>query len=408
VVERDPTLLSHSSATYSAGGIRQQFSLRENVEMSKYGRDFLRRAEELLRRRASTNQDVVDVQFHEHGYLFLATTEAGAEQLRKNHQVQSSAGLENDILLLNRDELSRRFPWMYCDDVQLASYGLRGEGWFDPHSLINALKAKNIDLGVEYVRGKPISAERSPDGRVVSVDVQQQIDRTSTSKGAANSANTIRYNVQHVVNAAGARANDVMMVLSGNDLRYPIPVKARKRSMFYFHCGTSGDPSSSSSSSSASFVAPLTIDPTTNVYFRSEGGGYNNNFVCGASPTADADDPDIDLGAYDSDNGKNIDAVVGPSAADHRLFDDVIWPSLYHRVPGAFGNIKVKSSWAGVYEYNTLDQNAIIDFHPELPNVLVRHRVALFVCSRHFILRVISSHSLSLCSFMSLSDRHRC
>ena len=37
----------------------------------------------------------------------------------------------------------------------------------------------------------------------------------------------------------------------------------------------------------------------------------------------------------------------------------------------AFGNLKVVSSWSGLYEHNVIDQNAIVDFHPELPNVLL-------------------------------------
>ena len=40
VVERDASY-SASSALLSAGGIRQQFSLRENVQLSIYGIDFL-------------------------------------------------------------------------------------------------------------------------------------------------------------------------------------------------------------------------------------------------------------------------------------------------------------------------------------------------------------------------------
>ena len=36
----------------------------------------------------------------------------------------------------------------------------------------------------------------------------------------------------------------------------------------------------------------------------------------------------------------------------------------------AFGELKVQASWAGLYEYNTLDQNAVIGWHPELHNVV--------------------------------------
>ena len=47
----------------------------------------------------------------------------------------------------------------------------------------------------------------------------------------------------------------------------------------------------------------------------------------------------------------------------------MIWPSLYERVP-AFANLKVTASWAGFYEYNTLDQNAIIGPHTQVANFI--------------------------------------
>ncbi len=55
---------------------------------------------------------------------------------------------------------------------------------------------------------------------------------------------------------------------------------------------------------------------------------------------------------------------------DHHLFDEVIWPALYERVP-AFEELKVVGSWAGFYDYNVLDQNAIIGYHSELRNLVL-------------------------------------
>jgi len=51
----------------------------------------------------------------------------------------------------------------------------------------------------------------------------------------------------------------------------------------------------------------------------------------------------------------------------HELFDEVIWPALAHRVP-VFEALKVVNSWAGHYDYNTFDQNAILGSHPEVKN----------------------------------------
>jgi len=47
----------------------------------------------------------------------------------------------------------------------------------------------------------------------------------------------------------------------------------------------------------------------------------------------------------------------------------VIWPTLAHRVP-QFEALRVQNSWSGYYEYNVLDQNAIIGSHPHLENCI--------------------------------------
>ena len=91
---------------------------------------------------------------------------------------------------------------------------------------------------------------------------------------------------------------------------------------------------------------PLVVD-TSGAWFRPEGG----SFLCGVSPPA------------------NEDADGLPLDVDWRQFEEVLWPALAARVPG-FDAIKPVRAWAGYYEYNTVDQNAIIGRHPDLPNLL--------------------------------------
>ena len=83
VVERDPTY-SYAATTMSVGGLRQQFSLPENIEMSLFGADFLRNAGRLLHVEGAVTPDV---NFQPHGYLFLASEE-GVDTMRENHKVQ--------------------------------------------------------------------------------------------------------------------------------------------------------------------------------------------------------------------------------------------------------------------------------------------------------------------------------
>lgn len=54
---------------------------------------------------------------------------------------------------------------------------------------------------------------------------------------------------------------------------------------------------------------------------------------------------------------------------DHGLWEQKVWPAIATRVP-AFEAVKLINTWVGHYAFNTLDQNAIIGFHPEITNFL--------------------------------------
>lgn len=356
VVERDPAYRKGSSCL-SAGGIRQQFSLLENIQMGVYGRDFIRNAGSYLS--PSTNHEdsscTVDLQFKEYGYLFLTNTISGARKLQLSNEKQKSLGC--DIELLHPNHLHDKFgSWLnvHGNNIVLGSLGNSGEGWIDPWLLLKSMKDKAIDLGVTFVHGDVVGATLAPPPDNTAVFTSIHVKLAKPNNVVAT------YNIKTVVNAAGPQASKVLdLLLAGkrNDSYYSIPVRQRKRCIFYFHCAH--DVSSSVSSPCYSippYNAPLTIDASTNVYFRPEGRPNHNTFICGVSPPSEAD-PD-----YDNDDALEI--------IQHELFEDIIWPVLYQYVP-AFGRIQVKSSWAGFYEYNIVDQNAIIGYHPSFPNMLL-------------------------------------
>lgn len=352
VVERDPSYRQCSSCL-SAGGIRQQFSLLENIQMGLYGRDFIRKAGMYLSPSAKDVDDddsscAVDLQFKEYGYLFLTNTNSGARQLELSNEKQKSLGC--DIELLHPNQLDDKFgSWLnvHGNNIVMGSFGKSGEGWIDPWLLLKSMKDKAIDLGVTFVHGDVVGATLAPPDNTLFTSIHVKLAKPQNFVAT--------YNIQNVVNAAGPQASKVLDLLvgTGKDSFYPIPVRQRKRCIFYFHCT---DDTSSSQYAIPPYNAPLTIDASTNVYFRPEGSPNNNTFICGVSPPSEAD-PDYD----------NYEAL---EIIQHELFDDIIWPVLYQYVP-AFGGIKVKSSWAGFYEYNTVDQNAIIGYHPSFQNMLL-------------------------------------
>jgi len=306
VIEKDPTY-AKSSTCLSAGGIRQQFSNTENILLSKFGAEFIKNINTYLQ---VETDDPVNVDFTENGYLILAT-EAGMPVLMKNHETQIAAGA--NVKILQKDQLKETFEWLNVDDIAAGSYNIPESGWFDPHCLTMGLKNKAKSLGVTYRNDEVVDIERTGD----------QITAVHLSSGKKIGGGMF-------VNAAGPNAARVAEMAGIEDL----PVRSRKRFVFLYKCNTQLP------------GCPLVVDPS-GAYFRPEGQHY----ICGISPDAE-NDPDCE----DFD-------------MDYSVFEETLWPILAERVP-AFDAIKRISSWAGHYEYNIKDQNAIIGPHPKVKNLM--------------------------------------
>ena len=306
VIERDPTY-GRCATTRSWGGVRQQFSTEENVLMGLYAAEFVRRAHEIL---AVDGEDPPDLGFNENGYLFLASDQ-GRSVLESNQRLQSTLGAATR--LLEPDEVASTFPWINIDGLAAGCYGQSGEGWIDPSALLHAFRRKAMSLGATYLNDEVVTLERN-DGRITGLETR--------AHG--------RLSCGVLVNAAGPWSGR-LAAMAGLD----IPVRPRKRNTYVFDCRAELP------------ALPLFID-TNGVACRPEGAQY----IGIVSPGAD-DDPDSD------------DLEV-----DYRLFEEVVWPTLAHRVP-AFEAIKLTGAWAGHYDYNTFDQNAILGPHPEAANFFV-------------------------------------
>ena len=246
----------------------------------------------------------------EPGYLYLAS-DAGRGMLARQHAVQRRC--DAPVALLAPDELARRFAWLNTTDLALGSLGLTGEGWFDGYGLLQLFRRRAVAGGAHYLTDEAIGVERQG-GRIAAVRL---------AKGDTLPCD-------FVVNAAGPWAAAVAG-WAGIDL----PVRPRRRSVYVVDCRE------------RPVLFPLTIDPS-GLWFRPE-GTYT---ICGmpAPEDADPDEPPLEV--------------------EYDRFEPEIWPALARRVP-AFAAVKLVGAWAGYYDYNTFDQNAVVGPAPGLDNFIL-------------------------------------
>ncbi|XP_029878120.1 FAD-dependent oxidoreductase domain-containing protein 1 isoform X2 [Aquila chrysaetos chrysaetos] len=239
VVERDPTY-SRASTVLSVGGIRQQFSLLENIRMSRFSASFLRNINEHL---GVPNEPPIDIQFQPSGYLFLAPPQSAA-RLEATVQLQREEGVQ--VALLSPTQLKAKFPWIDTEDVAVASYGFvtSAEDTMPPWA------PAPMTARIKYVHiHMPDSLEYQPVACAI------------------------------VVNAAGAWAGELLEAagLPGGLAQPPLPIQPRKRYVFSWHCPDG-----------PGFSCPLLVD-TTGAYFRRD--GIAGNYLGGMSPPEE-EEPD--------------------------------------------------------------------------------------------------------------------
>lgn len=255
-------------------------------------------------------EDDAHIGYIEAGYLILGTPEQIAERVTAV-EMQRSHGA--DVVALCGDDLASRFPHFDFAGVGVGTLGLTGEGWFDAWSLLSLVKRAARRLGVEYLQATVTGFDVS-DGAVNAVRI------ASNDNLACDTC----------ILAAGALSGR-LAALAGIDL----PVVPKKRSVFNFQ----------SAVPRAGF--PMLFD-TSGIWVRPEGDG----FIGGIQPEA-ADDHDAD---DDFEPHRN-------------LFEDVYWPLLVQRIP-IMDQLRLRRSWAGHYEVNLLDHNAVIGPHDTIHNLI--------------------------------------
>jgi len=252
-----------------------------------------------------------DIGFRENGYLILSTDE-GLPVLKANNEAQRAEGA--DIVVEDAEALSRRFPWLSLEGITAGAFGRIGEGWFDAHAYLQLFRKALRTKKVDFITASVTAIERQGD-RVAAVTLD----------------NGERLEAGIVVNAAGPNAGRVS-ALAG----LVLPVEPRKRSVFVFEARDRFPD------------MPLVVDPG-GIYVRPEGSVY----IAGGAENEEGET------AADPDDFE----------PDWPLFEEAIWPLVATRIP-AFEAIKATRAWAGHYDYNTLDQNAVIGPHPDVGNFI--------------------------------------
>ena len=295
-----------AATALSVASIRSQFSQSVNVAISRFGIGFLRDFEAALGHKVG----VPSLGLQENGYLFLGQSPGAPALMADLAAMQCGLGAATEVW--TPEQTKARFPWLHVGDLTAASFGPRDEGWFDNMGLLAGFRAAAKAQGARFVSDE-----------VTGLDVQAgRVVAAHLVKGG-------RVECAFAVNAAGTRAAS-MARMAGLDL----PVEPRKRTVFVIDAPNARHPD-----------APLMID--AGYYLRPE----QRHWITATVPTND--------GPCDAQDFE----------PDLHLFEDVIWEQLYARAPG-FDAVKVIRHWVGHYDYNRLDQNAILGPHPDLPNLM--------------------------------------
>jgi glycine/D-amino acid oxidase-like deaminating enzyme len=295
---------ARAATALSVASIRQQFSTGVNVAISAFGIGFIRDFQGSL----GHDVGVPSLGFIENGYLFLGRSVEAPQVMAAHAAIHHRHGAATEVW--TPAQVQARFAWLQVDDLTAASFGPRDEGWFDNMGLLAGFRRAAKAQGAEFVTDE-----------VVGVSVAGGLVNAVTLKSGGSVA------CGAVINAAGTRAAGIAR-MAGLDL----PVEPRKRTVFVIDAPNARHPN-----------APLLVD--AGFYLRPERNQWITATVPATDGPCDCNDfePDLDL------------------------FEDVIWPQLYARAPG-FDAVKVVRHWVGHYDYNTLDQNALLGPYPEMPN----------------------------------------
>lgn len=300
IVEREPMLATGSTGR-NAGGVRHQFSNEANVRLSIESISLLERFKEEVG---------YEIDFHQHGYLFLLTREQDCLAFRKNAEMQRRLGVTVD--LVQPEEAGLLVPGLDVQGVIQATFCGR-DGIADPNGVTMGFAKQAQARGAVVYKETEVTGIKLDRGRVASVE---------TSAGSIATP--------AVVNAAGPHAATI-----GRMAGIEVPVAPYRRHIFITepielaHIGVQA-PSN----------RIMVIDFASTFYFHREG-------------------PGILFGMSDPDETPSFDLTVNWELLER------LTPIAVSRLP-LLETLGIAHAWAGLYEV-TPDAMPIIGAADNVP-----------------------------------------
>ena len=305
VVVLDRGYLCNGASGRNGGGVRAQWSSKNNIELMQESLQMCRDFAKELR---------FNVWFRQGGYLFLARDKKTAKTLEKSAELQNACGL--DTRLLTAREAARVVPELRQDGIELASFNPKDAVVF-PWPFVWGFARGAEKLGVVVRPFTEVTAIETTGGRVSSVRA-----RTVDSAGKpTSSTETIRAHT--VINACGAWSPALAKLVD-----VALPNRPHRHEI----CST--EPLKP-------WLGPLVADLGSSLYFSQSTRGE----IVGG------------IGLPKVPKGVNQESSYAFLGAYARALTEVV-PVL--------GTVKVLRQWAGCYDL-TPDANPIVGFVDDVP-----------------------------------------
>jgi len=292
----------HAATTLALGGFRQQFSARINIRMARNSIKIFENFSEIM----ETNFGKPQIELKKVGYLFLIDKKKWDVAL-KNSIIQKEEGVELEIL--SPKQLADMIPNIDLRNIAGGTV-CRHEGILDPQQLLFGYIKKIKEFNARFIYDEVVEIKKNK-GRIQGVICKS--GRTFESES--------------VVNASGPWAGEV-----GKMAGVEVPVKPLPHDIYV--CEISKD---------LKIADSYTTVPSETWWFRE----YPDRNILYSGKSK-----------WDFSFSFNF-------TPDRDFFYNDVWPSLVERYEG-FDAIRLVNAWRGCYEYNYIDQNAIIGEHPHL------------------------------------------